>query len=158
MVRVYDLEESLLTRYEFRDSAASPGPRDKISLRVPASGKGLYQVIAHGWPGTEIELTTCPGLDYGIFGHLRWLLGRGNQFADTYVNLPSGLHTLNVSTEDSDLFHLSDETGVSKLPLDKTHASGNVELPKGEDRIWRLSAKGREYRLDFKGPTIILCP
>ncbi len=159
MVRVFDPDENLLLRHEFAGDVAKPATWEDARLRVPPAGRGVYQAIIHGWSGAQVDVKTEPALPFGVFGHLQWLSGEKDQYADTYVCLPPGLRKLPVIASNRlDSLVLADESGVEKLRLDKNNMKGEVELPAAGEHVWRLSARGEGYRLDFKGLPIILCP
>ena len=169
MVRVFDPEENLVLRHEFAGEIAKPAPWEEFKARVPrtnelvrgvpGTGKGVYEVIVHGWGGAQIEVKTEPALEFGVFGHLQWLCGQRDQFAETYVYLPPGLKKLPMIASDRlGILVLTDESGAEKLRLDKDHVKGEVEAPGEGEHVWKLSARGGDYRLDFKGLPIILCP
>ncbi len=158
LVRVFDPEENLLVRHEFAGEKVKPVPWEELKTRVPAGGKGVVQVIVTGWGGAQVEVKSAPALDFGVFGHLQWLTGRKDQFADTYVYLPPGLKRLPVIASDRlESLTLTDEAGAERLRLGPGHLKGEADLPAGE-HVWRLSARGDAYRLDFKGLPILLCP
>jgi hypothetical protein len=159
LIRVFDPEENLLLRHEFAGAVVSPVPWEEAALRVEARAPGVYQVIVTGWDGGQVEVTTSPTLPFGVAGHFQSLAGRGAQFAETYVFLPPGLDTLPVSaSRQFESLSLQDGEGQERLRLDRDRKSGEVALPAGDARVWRLSASGADYRLDVKGFPIILCP
>ncbi|PIU60861.1 MAG: hypothetical protein COS85_22430 [Armatimonadetes bacterium CG07_land_8_20_14_0_80_59_28] len=159
MIRVFDPEENLLFREEFAGEVIKPVPWEEKSLRVESAGPGVYQVIVHGWGGAQVEISTTPELDFGVFGHLQWLAGQKEQFADTYVYLPPGLRKLPIIASDKlESLVLTDESGTEKSRLNKDTMQAEVALPSGDEHVWKLSARGAGYRLNFKGYPIILCP
>lgn len=163
LVRVLDPQEKPLVRHEFPgDRSAQPQP-DQLDLDIPASNRGIYQVVVHGsysasWRRTDVELKTVPEMEFGVFGHLQWLIGMKDQFADAYVYLPPGLTRLRVeASEQLDKLDLIDGAGSTQLSLNKDKLQGEVALPQGE-HVWRLQASGEYYKLDFNSLPIILCP
>lgn len=159
LVRVLDPAENLCLRQEFPGEVVNPVPWEEATWRIEARGAGVYQVIVTGWDGGQVDLATEPALPFGVAGHFQCLAGRAEQFADAYVFLPPGLATLPVvASRQFDGLTLRDEEGQERLRLDQTTKRGEVVLPSGTDQVWRLSARGADYRLDFKGFPIILCP
>jgi hypothetical protein len=159
LVRVFDPAENLLRRHEFAGAVVGSVPWEEATVQVEGRGPGVYQVIVTGWDGGQVEITTAPGLPFGVAGHFQCLVGRGAQFANAFVYLPPGLGALPVSaTRQFAGLVLQDEAGQEILRLDQATKSGEAVLPAGGERVWRLSATGADYRLDFKGLPIILCP
>jgi len=158
MVRVFDPEERLLARHEFPGEPVQPPPWEEVQVPVKASGRGVYQVIVHGWDDGEVQVETRPALQFGVFGHLQWLGGRRDQFADAYVYLPPKLKKLNVTAAGQLESLVLSDRGAEKLRLGGQKMEGEVELPTAGEHVWQLSARGDDYRLDFKGVPIILCP
>ncbi len=163
LLRVFDPQEKLVLRHEFPGEVVAKPEADVYQGRIAAAGPGVYQVVVTGgysvsWGRSTVELQTTPELDFGVCGHLQWLTGVKDQFADSYVYLPPGLARLPVIAADQlDSLKLLDETGAAQLELSKEKREGAVALPTGE-HVWRLQATGDFYRLDFKGYPIILCP
>lgn len=165
LVRVFDPAEKLLHRQELPGPPTQTVLEEELKLSIPASGKGIYQVIVTGWHSVyfahnTISLTTEPQLAFGVHGHLQELCGLKEQFADTYIYLPPGLRELPVTTSGPGFAELTllDESGAEKLKLDKATPKDKVALPAGGERVWRLQAQGSYYGLNFNGLPIILCP
>lgn len=159
LVRVFDPEENLVLRHEFPGDVVKPVPWEEVKLRVAASGKGVYQVIVVGWGGSQVEVKTEPRLAFGVCGHLQWLMGQKDQFAEAYLYLPPGLKRLPISASDKlENLVLTDESGAEKAHLGGDNLRADVELPQEGEHIWKVSTRGENYRLDFKGLPIILCP
>lgn len=164
LLRVFDPQEKLVLRHEWPgEPNAQPKP-EGFRATIAAAGPGVYQVIVNGgysvaWQQSTVELRTTPELDFGVFGHLEVLTGLKKQFADTYVYLPPGLSKLPVKAA-GDLTGLTllDEAGKPRLELSRDKKTGEVALPQGGERIWRLQAEGDYYTLDTSGYPIILCP
>lgn len=165
LVRVLDPHENVICRHEFlRDREQHPIPWEEFHCPIKSGQKGVYQVIVHGWGNTrwgqvEVKIETRPELEFGVLGHVQWLTGVGDQFADTHVYLPPGLDKLPVAaSEKFDSLTLQDESGATRLSLNAENPAGEVPLPTAGEHIWRLAARGPRYRLDFRGLPIILCP
>lgn len=162
MLRVFDPQGDLVYRHIFPGEkvAAPPIPWDETACTVPAGEPGIYRIIVHG--GGQADLKLTPALQFGVFGTLQYLRGRGDQFSDTYVYLPPGLDKLPVTASYYPLesLTLTDDQGQVRLRMDKNRDTwdATVDLPPGQDRIWRLSLRGSSYRVDFHGLPIILCP
>ena len=158
MVRVFDPQDNLMARHEFPDDVVAPAPWEEEVFSVEGRGEGVYTVIVTG--GGQVEIATTPELEFGVYGHFQWLTGRGEQYADAYVFLPPGLETLPVIADQRfESLVLTDEAGVERLRLDDEDRRGEVDIPADGEHVWRLSARGgANYRLDFKGFPIILCP
>ena len=159
LVRILDPAENLILRHEFAGEVTTPVPWDEETFSIPASGAGVYQVVVVGHSGGRVELVTEPELEFGVFGHLQWLCGAYEQFSDAYFYLPPGLDRLPVEvSKQIESLTIRDAAGAEALKLDGEHPSGTVDLPPDGPRVWRLSASGDSYRMDFKGLPIILCP
>lgn len=158
LVRVFDPQDNLMVRYEFPDDVVAPAPWEERVFPLESRGEGVYTVIVTG--GGEVEVTTTPELEFGVYGHFQWLSGRDDQYADAYVYLPPGLDRLPIIADQHfESLVLSDEAGVERLHLEGDNRHGEVDLPAEGEHVWRLSARGAgDYRLDFKGYPIILCP
>lgn len=163
LIRVFDPDEQACVRYE-SDGQKTPQPgEEEFKTRIEGTKPGIYQIVMHGgmaapWAQTTVSLKTEPEMEFGVFGHLQWLTGLKDQFADSYVYLPPGLRRLPVEAADTlDRLVMLDEAGQTKLELGKERKKGEIALPAGE-HVWRLQASGAYYRLDFKGYPIILCP
>ena len=158
LVRVFDPEERRLVRRTLVEHGSGKGD-ETLHLSIPARGKGVYQVVVNGF-GRSIDLATEPALPFGVFGHLQWLCGRGDQFADAHVYLPPGLAKWTLACSGKmKRIALTDDAGRERLSLSGDSPKGEVELPASGGHVWRLSAVGQgDYRLDFGGPPIILCP
>ena len=159
LVRVFDPRENLVERYEFAGDIVETVPWEEIRLPVNGAGPGVYQVIVNGYDDAEVEVATAPELGFGVFGHLQYLTGKGDQFSDAYVYLPPALARLPVvASKKLESLALIDDQGQEQLRLDAEQMKGEVRLPAQGEHVWRLSARGSNYRLDFKGLPIILCP
>lgn len=164
LLRVFDPQENLVLRHEWPGEPTEKPEPEELRIPVPTAAPGIYQVVVNGgysvsWSRSTVELSTDPELEFGVFGHLQWLTGVGEQFADTYIYLPPGLRKLPITAADQlERLSIFDDTGLAMLELGKTRMSGEVELPASGEHIWRLQAAGPFYRLDFKGYPIIVCP
>lgn len=160
-IRVFDPEERLITRHEFPGEVISDGdvPWDEVELQIHANDSGIYQIIVNGFQG-QVDINTEPNLPFGVFGHLQWLCGSGDQFANTYVYLPPGLPAwkLKCSGEMQEI-SIKDEQGNDVLKISGKDPAGEAELPQEGEHIWQFSARGvNKFRLDFGVLPIILCP
>lgn len=163
LVRVFDPQETLLTRHGFpyNKEDGNARPIGTWTFDVPAKGAGVYMVVVNGHKGV-VRFSTDPGLSFGVYGHVNLLVGTGNQYDDAYVYLPPGLEALPVKAwrSDLDLLTVRDETGKTRLRLIGKDPKGRIEnLPKEPGRVWRLSVQSKTtYHLDFDLLPIILCP
>ena len=159
LVRVFDPQERMLIRHDEPGlKNASRQPIIDIELPVKASGGGVYQVSIIGFGGS-VDLQTTPELPWGVYG-VPELVGRGNQFADCSVYLPPRLAKLPIRIAGSiESFRLVDERSAERIVRQGSDVSVEQELPIDGEHIWKLSVRSAgEYKLNFGGLPIILCP
>lgn len=159
LVRVFDPEEHLMVRHDVPgERVAGEAPTHEIQLPIAANQPGVYQVAITSFHAS-LDFDTEPALPWGVYGSPE-LIGRGDQFAEAHIYLPPRLDRLAISCEGAlDSLTLTDEAGASRMTLRGTKASGQTALPIEGEHVWRLSVRAKgEYRLQFGGMPIILCP
>ncbi len=159
LIRVFDTSEKMVEHIELPGDVVDKARWEEAQIRVAGAGPGVYQIIVTGLGDVQVDIELSPALEYGLFGHLQYLCGTGDQFGDAYVYLPPGLEKLSVAASQRlESLVLSDADKAEKLALNSERMKGEVTLPGAGEHIWRLSASGPSYRLDFGGVPIILCP
>jgi len=161
LIRLFDPQEELVGRHEFEGEELEKGPVpwDEHTFEVPPRGSGVYQIRVNAWGDTKVDLQLDPEMSYGVHGHLQWVCGTANQFADAYFHLPPKLKKLPVNWYKYPCeAAILDQAGTVRLKLDKDRRKGEVALPSQGEHVWRLKVDGGRCMLNFKGLPIVLCP
>lgn len=160
LIRVFDPDEHLVYRSDDPGQRISgPPPEHVASVPVKVNGAGVYQVAVTAFGGGTLDFSTSPAMSFGVYGSPD-LVGHQNQFAQSFVYLPPGLATLPMHCDGtiSDL-KLCDESGAVKAQAAGAQQGASATLPANGEHIWTLSVRSMsDYRLNFAGLPIILCP
>lgn len=160
LVRIFDPQEKRILRHD-DPGERTPGPAQEHSatLKIPASGAGVYQVAVSAF-ACDFSFETEPALEYGVYASPT-LRGKADQFRDSFIFIPAGLPRLPVRVEGAiERLSLLDEQGAAQLELRDVNPAGEVHVAPGAvGKVWKLAIESKaDYRLGFDDLPVILCP